>query len=187
MKNTIFFSLFLLTGTVASAQTDTTSLPDLDSAVVNLTDTSIGKAYVANPEQLLELNSEMLTSAHIFPALGTYTGTGSSTASASITLDENNKGIIWIDGLPQGRFKALMKKAPSTYKIPAQKGEGGKPVQEGSLYVDPATGELTLVLGRPFNDRDANGFLAAGRKKGEWQYTGKKEKGTIPVETPGFQ
>jgi hypothetical protein len=186
MKNTALMAMALLFGTLANAQTttpaqtqpatDTTQKPVTDTAAsTTLIDTSVGKAYVAHPEKLQALTTETLTTAHIFPALGTFKGNGTSTADVTITLDEINKGIVWVEGLPQGRFKALLKKAPSTYKIPAQKADNGKAIPEGTLYVNPETDEITIVLGQPFNDAAPTSFQTGSSKKSKaWKYTGVK-------------
>lgn len=189
MKNTIFLAGAMLVAAVSSAQTDTTvkNVPVTDT-VVTLIDSSIGKAYVTNPERLQGLTTETLTSSHIFPALGSYKASGTSTADVTIMLDETNKGMVWVDGLPQGRFKALMKKAPATYKIPAQKSESGKAIAEGALYLNPETNELTIVLGQTFNDVNPTGFLNTSSKKTKgWRYTGVKADAGVVVTPPSQQ
>jgi hypothetical protein len=92
--------------------------------------------------------------------------------------------MVWIEGLPQGRFKAIMKKAPSTYKIPAQKSETGKTIQEGTLYVNTENDELTIVLGSSFNDANPTSFLnTSSKKKSGWRYTGIKADAEAPVNS----
>lgn len=184
MKNTALVALALFVGVVTNAQTTTPAQtqPVNDTAANStvLADTSIGKAYVAHPERLQGVTSETLTAALIFPAVGTFNAAGSSTGSVTIALDETNKGIVWVEGLPQGKFKALMKKAPSTYKIPAQTTEGGKAISEGTLYVNPDTNELTIVLGRSFNDADPTSVLTASSKKNKgFLYTGAKADAAV--------
>jgi hypothetical protein len=188
MKNTTFIAAALLFGAVANAQTPAPEQPVADTAVVAMVDTSVGKAYVTNPEKLMALTTETLTPAHIFPALGSYKGAGTSTADVTITLDEANKGIVWVEGLPQGRFKALMKKAPSTYKIPAQKSESGKAIAEGTLHVNPETNELTIVLGRAYNEQNpASSLTVTTKKKGAaWKYTGLKAETEVAPATPAL-
>ncbi len=184
MKNIALVALGLFAGAVASAQSGVPTGPVSDT-MVTMVDTSVGKAYVANPEKLRGLTTETLTTAHIFPAIGTFRASGTSTADVTITLDETNKGIIWVEGLPQGRFKAIMKKAPSTYKIPAQKTESGKAIAEGTLHVDPETNELTILSGRAFNEQAPTSFLTISSKpKNGWQYTGIKADAEAAVASP---
>ena len=193
MKSAALIAFALFAGIAVNAQTttpapaqpatDTTvkQVPDTTtSATTTLADTSVGKAYVAHPEKLKGVTSETLTPDHVFPALGSYKANGSSTGDVTITLDSANKGIVWVDGLPQGRFKALMKQAPSTYKIPMQTSANGKAVSEGTLYVNPETNELTIVLGRPFNDANPTASLTIDpKKKNGWQYTGAKADAAV--------
>lgn len=148
--------------------------------------TVVSNTEVMIPEHLKGLTTETLTSSHIFPALGNYKLSGSAEADVVITLDETNKGIVWVSGLPQGSFKALMKRSPSTYKIPAQKSAEGKPVPEGTLYLNPETKELTIVLGRAFNDADPTTSLTIDSKKKQkgWQYTGVKAETETVVTSP---
>ncbi len=189
MKNTAFLALTLFTGAVANAQTSTPEQPATDTSVVTMADTSVGNAYVVNREKLMTLTTETLTPAHIFPALGTYKASGTSTADVTITLDEANKGIVWVEGLPQGRFKAIMKKAPATYKIPAQKSGTGKAIAEGTLTVNPETAELNIVLGQEYNEKDPASFLTVATKKKStaWQYTGIKAETEAAPATPASQ
>ena len=192
MKNNFFFAAALLLGVAVNAQTTTstpTSTPsttqqpvaqtqpvaDTSAAAITDAGAAIGSAYVNHPERLQGVKTETLTPELIFPVLGTYKASGSSTADVTISLDETNKGIVWVEGLQQGRFKALMKKAPATYKIPAQKSENGKTIAEGTLYLNPETNELTIVLGQSFNDADPTSFMTVSSKKNKtWQYTGVK-------------
>lgn len=143
------------------------------------TDTSHSSAYVSDPEALKSVTTATLRPEHAFPVLGNYSASNASTGNVTVTLDSANKGIVWVEGLPQGRFKALMKKAPATYKIPAQKTDGGKDVAEGTLFYNPASKELTVVLGRPFDDADPTSFTAATGKQKGWQYTGVKGNAAV--------
>jgi hypothetical protein len=65
---------------------------------------------------------EALTIEKIFPVLGNYqlTDKEGTASTVSVTLDPSNKGIVWIEGLPQGKIKATLRKSPATYKIPVQ-------------------------------------------------------------------
>jgi hypothetical protein len=65
---------------------------------------------------------EALTIEKIFPVIGKYevTNKAGEAATLTVTIDETNKGIVWIEGLPQGKIKATLRKSPATYKIPSQ-------------------------------------------------------------------
>jgi len=104
-----------------------------------------------------------LTNADFFPVIGNYqpstaavtdvtvstpaTTTTPDVANVTIVLDEQNKGLVWIEGLPQGRIKALLRQSPAVYKIPAQKTENGKEVKEGVLIYDQTTNQLNVCIG----------------------------------------
>jgi len=90
----------------------------------------------------------------IFPVIGVYQSGSNADQKITVTLDEQNKGFVWVDGLPQGRAKAILKKSPSTYKIPAQKTADGKDVMEGTLIYDKDSKVINIMLGRNFNDAD---------------------------------
>jgi glucose/arabinose dehydrogenase len=175
----------------APATTPATNAPATTQAPVQtvLADTSINAAYVSNPEELKGLTTETLRPEHSFPVLGSFQASGSSTESVTITLDETNKGIVWVEGLPQGKFKALMKKAPATYKIPAQTTESGKSVSEGTLFYNPSSKEVSIVLGRAFNDADpaASLTIPAKSKTKITQYTGTKATAPATAVTPASQ
>lgn len=91
----------------------------------------------------------------VFPVIGKYeSASHADAAQISITIDETNKGIAWIDGLPQGRVKAMLRKSPATYKIPAQKTAEGNEVAEGTLIFDKTTNTLSICLGKEYNAAD---------------------------------
>lgn len=97
-----------------------------------------------------------LTTVDIFPVIGQYqsSATTADAAAVKITLDEQNKGLVWIEGLPQGRIKAMLRKSPATYKIPAQKTEEGKEVAEGVLIYDKENNLLNVCIGCTYNSED---------------------------------
>ena len=103
-----------------------------------------------------------LTLEQKFPVLGTYElGNGTETSTPlTISIDAENKGIVWVEGLPQGRVKAYLRKSPATYRIPAQKTEAGKNVPEGTLIFDKETSTLNISLGAPFNEADPSAVFA---------------------------
>lgn len=109
---------------------------------------------------LVPMPSQMTTE-QIFPVIGQYQSSTSADQKLTITLDDQNKGFAWVDGLPQGnKVKAVLKKSPATYKIPAQKTADGKDVPEGTLIYDKDTKTITVMLGRPFNDQDPASVFA---------------------------
>ncbi len=119
-----------------------------------------------------------LTTADIFPAIGKYESTtNADAASVTISLDEQNKGLVWIEGLPQGKIKAMLRKSPATYKIPAQKTEDGKDVAEGTLIFDKETNVLNIAIGKGYNAQNpAAVFVPAEAKEEPVVVKGKKVK-----------
>jgi hypothetical protein len=121
---------------------------------------------------------EPLTTEKIFPVIGQYSVTSKDAAAApttdvnaspesapttnlTITLDETNKGVVWIDGLPQGRIKAYLRKSPSTYMIPAQKTADEKEISQGVMIYDKDMNTLDVCIGCKYNSEDpATAFLA---------------------------
>ena len=155
MKNTFFLAIAAL----------------LFSVAVNAQSTvdSIAAKYKLLPMP------QPLTIEKTFPVLGMYTLAGAGQASTTtttsttatdvtattdaavannlvITLDSVNKGMVWIEGLPEGRIKAYLKKSPATYRILAQKSESGKSVAEGTLMLDTTTQTLNIAIGMPYNE-----------------------------------
>lgn len=125
---------------------------------------------------------EGLTTEKIFPVIGKYQLTDKDGAQSTVTiaLDEANKGIVWVDGLPQGRIKATLRKSPATYKIPVQplgevaaaeempatdvdaktktakakKEVKAKELPEGVLIYDKDANVLNVCIGCKFNNED---------------------------------
>lgn len=102
-----------------------------------------------------------MTTEQVFPIMGQYQSNTNADQKITVTLDEQNKGFAWIEGLPEGRIKAVMKKGPATYKIPAQKTAEGNDVREGTMIYDKDANTFTLMLGRPFNDQDPASVFAS--------------------------
>ena len=102
-----------------------------------------------------------MTTADIFPVIGQYESTSNPEAAhVTIMLDEQNKGLVWVEGLPQGKIKAMLRKSPGTYKIPAQKTEDGKDVAEGTLIFDKETNTLSINIGTLYNAEDPAAVFA---------------------------
>jgi hypothetical protein len=144
MKNTIFSFLCAL---IFSVSVNAQSTVD-----------SIAAKY-----QLLPM-PEAFTVEKAFPAIGVYTLATTSAEEATtevrVSLDSVSKGIVWVEGLPQGKFKAFLKQSPSTYRIISQKTESGKQIPEGTLIFDPATNVLQIALGKAFDDKDPAAVFA---------------------------
>jgi hypothetical protein len=112
-------------------------------------------------KSMLVLSKPAPTTADIFPATGQFeSATNAEAAHITITLDEQNKGVVWIEGLSQGKIKAMLRRSPATYKIPAQKTEEGKEVAEGTLIFDKETNILSICIGKTFDmENPATAFV----------------------------
>lgn len=170
-KTALFAGMFLLFAAVNAQETK--------PAVSNPTVDSIAAKYKLQPMP------EALAIEQVFPVIGEYQATASTPAATTeatasepaaatteaapatvanlkVVLDQENKGLIWIEGLPQGKIKAMLRKSPSTYKIPAQKTEEGNDVKEGTLIYDKDTKTISVIIGKAYNDMDpAASFLPA--------------------------
>lgn len=105
---------------------------------------------------------EALTIEKAFPAIGNYqlTDKDGNSLNVTATLDESNKGLLLVTGLPEGTIKAYLRKSPAAYKIPVQTTEEGKDVKEGVLIYDKDTNLLNICLGCTYNAEDpATAFL----------------------------
>ena len=103
------------------------------------------------------------------PSSSANTTVGTETANSGsvvITLDPENKGVIWVEGLPQGKFKAYLKKSPSSYRILSQKTESGEEVPEGTLIYDAETKTLKIALGKAYDDADPTAIFALNTPTG---------------------
>jgi hypothetical protein len=156
MKNTIFLAIAaLFFGASVNAQSTVDS--------------------IAAKYKLLPM-PEPLTAEKTFPILGSYTlnnsaaeatttvaadsAVSASAPSLTVTLDSVSKGIVWIEGLPQGRIKAYLRQSPATYRILSQKTENGKQIPEGTAIMDTATKTLNIALGAPYNESDPAAVFA---------------------------
>jgi hypothetical protein len=152
MKKTAIIAgaVFLLFAATASAQTDTT-LPA--QPVKTKTD-----QWNNNPPEKYKLQPmpDALTTEKIFPVIGKYSLTDKEGAASnvSIMLDETNKGVVWIEGLPQGRIKAYLRQSPGIYRIPVQKTADEKDLAEGVLIFNKDANTLDVCIGCPYNNED---------------------------------
>ena len=190
-------ALCLSTFTV-KAQTPVTT-GKTDTTIIG-TQTQTGWDYKKNPtvdsisakyRDKIVTNLAVVTMDQIFPVIGKYQSTTNPEASViTITIDEQNKGIAWIDGLPQGRVKAMLRKSPAIYKIPSQKMEEGKDVREGTLVFDKDQNSLQIVLGKDYNDIDPVSVFStvvnSTPVKEETVFVKKKPGKTKPAEKPWY-
>jgi len=200
-KTALFAGIFLMILSVTNAQVTPTTTTPAKPAVSSPTVDSIAAKYKLQPMP------EAMPVEQIFPVLGEYqptaapatttdatasTTTTTSTEAApaavtsvKITLDEQNKGIVWVEGLPQGKIKAMLRKSPSTYKIPAQKTEAGTDVKEGTMIYDKDAKTLSVILGKAYNDQDPASAFAPAPEEPVVAVTpkkGKKAKTVKPVK-----
>lgn len=188
MKNTILSGIALLTITAsASAQTDTARQQAKSDTAVKATGTIAAGTTASNhvtldtnlPEHLKGTTSSTIQPKHYLPVLGTYANADGS-VNLNVVVDETNMGIVWIEGLPQGRVKGLLKKGPATYKIPAQKTAQGKAVAEGTLVYDKDTKQLSLCTGCTYNESEPTAAFTGKAKGKVWQLN-KVEPTAIPA------
>ncbi|MDP4262617.1 MAG: hypothetical protein Q8941_08805 [Bacteroidota bacterium] len=223
MKKTAFIlgAAFLFQTATINAQTDT--LPKEPAkvqtdntmpreTVMSSTTTSADKWNNYSPDKYKMLPMPgPLTTAKIFPVIGHYSVTSksattdanntttstSTTASSDVTiaLDESNKGIAWIEGLPQGKIKAYLRKSPAIYKIPAQKIADDKDLPEGVLVYNKDANTLDICIGCAYNNNDpAAAFTvteqpvveeqpAVTKTKSKFNKKGTAKAKIIPVKT----
>ncbi len=149
----------LFTATV-NAQTDT--VPSQPSTNPVATEAPVKKDRWNNWDSTtykMQPMPEALTTEKIFPVIGRYelTAKDGTASTVTVSLDETNKGLVWVDGLPQGRIKATLRKSPAIYKIPAQKlGEekDAKSVAEGVMIYDKDANVLNVCIGCEYNNDD---------------------------------
>lgn len=187
-KIAIITSAALLLTAAVSAQTDTVpkqnTEPTSQPTEQPVSDQPVAKVYndkynnwTADTYKMQPM-PEALTIEKIFPVLGKYevTNKDGQAATLTVTLDETNKGIVWVEGLPQGKIKATLRKSPATYKIPVQPlGEEvmteeavdakdvkadkkaapkAKELPEGVLIYDKDANVLSVCLGCKYNNED---------------------------------
>ena len=183
---------FLMFTAVLNAQTDSTK-PVTDPATQPATEKPANKDKYNNwstDAYKLQPMPEALTTEKIFPVLGKYqlTDKGGASSTVTVSLDPENKGLIWVEGLPQGKIKATLRKSPATYKIPVQPLEGEatvavaevtdakdakiakkakaakevkvKELPEGVLIYDKDANVLNVCIGCTYNSADpATAFM----------------------------
>jgi|GEM_PF-759719 len=172
MKNTLFLAIVAICfSATASAQSTVDSIrakyqlkPMPAPLTVEKTFPVLG-SYQLNKDEAEQTTTASTTTTTSTTATTDVTATGTDMqtmqqADVTITLDSVSKGIVWVEGLPQGKFKAYLRKSPASYRIIAQKTNLGKQIPEGTLIFDPATSTLNIAMGSAFNDEDPAGIFA---------------------------
>jgi hypothetical protein len=165
MKKTIgIWSGFVLSLFVVSANAQEPTQPPTTTPPANTWDAkknpTVDSINAKYKDRMVPVRTPM-TIDQIYPVLGQYETTVNTDApSVKIGIDETTKGIVWIEGLPQGKVKAYLRKSPSTYKIPAQKTEEGKEIPEGTLVYDKDANTLNIIIGTPYNNEDPTSVFA---------------------------
>lgn len=198
MKRTAIITglAFLAMSVTVNAQTDSTATP----VTQGTTDSTMSRPATndkynnwSSDQYKMQPMPEALTQDKVFPVVGRYDLTDKEGAQSQVTisLDETNKGYVWVDGLPQGRIKAILRKSPSTYKIPAQKlGEekDAKSVAEGVLIYDKDANLLNVCIGCTFDNENPNvafqpADAAATEEAAATEQTAKKTKTAKTAKT----
>lgn len=187
-KNALYTAAFLFLFGAAQAQTDSMTT----STAVPSSTAQVYANYKPKSAELLPMPGT-LTTEKVFPAIGKYqvTDKEGNAADLTVTIDPENKGIVWIEGLPQGKMKALLKKSPAVYKIPSQSPAteeavveetaaadaaagkktkapvkaAAKTIPEGTLIYDRDNNTVNIVLGTKFNDEDPAAVFATGTEE----------------------
>jgi len=146
---------------------------------------------ITSKYKLVEMPKPM-TKEQAFPVLGQYQVTNNTdkteVGTVKVMLDEQNKGVVWIEGLPYGKIQAQLRRSPSTYKIPAQKTAEGKDVAEGTLVYDKDTRMLSICIGKAYNMQNPDlAFVAEETQPVEAPKTTAKTNKkvvVVPVQKP---
>lgn len=178
MKRNVIYAtaVALLMNAVAFAQ-ETPPVKEENPATTQAKTVEVPQNYRPKSAELLPMPTA-ITNEAIFPAIGVYElkDKDGNAAHVTVTQDQENKGIVWIEGLPQGKIKAFLKQSPAVYKIPAQEpvkdmvaeavAEEAAPkskkqtatapkanlLPEGTLYYDRDNNIMQIQLGTKFNE-----------------------------------
>lgn len=180
MKRNVIYAtaVALLMNAVAFAQ-ETPPVKEENPTTTQTKTVEVPQNYRPKSAELLPMPTA-ITNEAIFPAIGVYElkDKDGNAAHVTVTQDEENKGIVWIEGLPQGKIKAFLKQSPAIYKIPAQepvkdmvaeeavveeapkakKQKTTAPkanlLPEGTLYYDRDNNIMQIQLGTKFNEAE---------------------------------
>jgi hypothetical protein len=146
---------------VQTQTTTTTAVPETSLATTTTVSKDRWNNWDKSKYAMLPM-PEPLTTEKIFPAIGKYqvTTKDGATADVTVTLDESNKGIVWIEGLPEGKIKGYLRQSPATYKIPAQKTDADKDIASGVFVFDKDANTVNVCVGCTYKAEDpASAFL----------------------------
>ena len=164
MKNIIFFFFAALLFTAsAKAQSTVDSIAAKYKLMPMPEPLTVEKTFPVLGTYQLTMGAEAPVTAATTANTSTTSTTGMETTTSNnvvVSLDPENKGVIWVEGLPQGKFKAYLKKSPATYRILAQKTESGNSIPEGTLIYDPETKALNIALGKDYDEADPAAIFA---------------------------
>lgn len=206
-------AVFFLFTAVANAQTDTVPVQPAQPVQAEQPVQPVKKDQWNNPDpekyKLMPM-PEALSTEKIFPVIGKYNLTDKDGASTEVTisLDQSNKGIVWVEGLPQGKIKAFLRKSPGVYKIPTQnldeveaaveaeaevkdakaaktaKAKAVKQLPEGVMIFDKDNNTLNVCIGCTYNNEDpAVAFAAPVEPEVAVEETPKSKKATAKTKT----
>lgn len=206
-------AVFFLFTAVANAQTDTVPVQPAQPVQAEQPVQPVKKDQWNNPDpekyKLMPM-PEALSTEKIFPVIGKYNLTDKDGAATEVTisLDPTNKGIVWVEGLPQGKVKAFLRKSPGVYKIPTQnldeveaaveaeaevkdakaaktaKAKAVKQLPEGVMIFDKDNNTLNVCIGCTYNNEDpAVAFAAPVEPEVAVEETPKSKKATAKTKT----
>lgn len=163
---------------VQTQTTTTTAVPEATLATTTTVSKDRWNNWDKSKYAMLPM-PEPLTTEKIFPAIGKYNVTtkDGATAEVTVSLDESNKGIVWIEGLPEGKIKGYLRQSPATYKLPAQKSESDKNIASGVFIFDKDANTLNVCVGCTYKAEDpASAFLPASEQPVEQPVKAKSKK-----------
>lgn len=166
MKKKLFLVAFLSISIALTAVAQTSTTPE------------VPKSYKPQPKELLPMPDSMSEGA-IFPVLGAFTVTDpeGNESHLTVTRDAENKGIVWVNGLPQGKFKAFLRDAPAIYKIPAQK----TLANDEAVATETAAADAAEAETAPATTKKTKSKVISGRSIEEGTLIFDKEANTLFV------
>ena len=162
-------ALFLFTASINAQNENQPKEPAKVETVAATTTADRWNNWSADKYKMLPMPAA-LTTEKIFPVIGHYAVTNNdvvtttentSSFNVTVSLDESNRGIAWVEGFPVGKFKVYLKKSPGTYMIPVQKTADEKDIAGGVLIYDKENNKLDVCIGCTYNTEDPAAAFAA--------------------------